>query len=55
MAIPTPQERPDLYDGYDGLPEGHTSSVELSPRLREIMNNRDQAQAKPAESSDPAA
>lgn len=27
--IPTPEERPDLYDDYDGLPEGRASDVKL--------------------------
>lgn len=31
MPIPTPEERPDLYDDYDGLPEGHVSSVTFTP------------------------
>ena len=29
MPVPTPQERPDLYDYYDSLPEGHVSSIKL--------------------------
>lgn len=29
MPIPTPEERPDLYDYYDGLPEGHVSSIKV--------------------------
>ena len=29
MPVPTPEERPDLYDGYDGLPEGHVSSIKF--------------------------
>ena len=37
MPVPTPEERPDLYDGYDGLPEGHVSSIkfEAPPHLVE--------------------
>lgn len=30
LSIPTPEERPDLYDDYDGLPEGHVSSVKFT-------------------------
>lgn len=28
MPIPTPEERPDLYDDYDGLPDGRESTVQ---------------------------
>lgn len=42
MAIPSQKERPDLCDGYDGLPEGHQSSVESSPRLQAMMSSRNE-------------
>ncbi len=29
MSIPTPEERPDLYDDYDGFPDGRKSSIEV--------------------------
>lgn len=46
MAIPSPQERPDLYDGYDGLPDDHKTTVTASQRLQRLIEQR---QAMPNE------
>lgn len=29
MSIPTPEERPDLYDDFDGFADGRKSSIEV--------------------------
>lgn len=38
MPIPSPQERPDLYDDYDGLPEGQTSAVTVPPEIQKLLD-----------------
>lgn len=53
MAIPSPEERPDLYDGYDGLPEGHQSSVTVSPRLQELIDEKRRNPREEPAASDP--
>lgn len=40
MPIPSPEERPDLYDDYDGLPEGHKSDVTTPLYLQELIDQR---------------
>jgi len=56
MPIPSPQERPDLYDGYDGLPEGHVSSVTTPPELQKMLDDmKAKRPAPPAPDERPAA
>ena len=39
-TIPGPDERPDLYDYYDGLPEGRKSSVKMPPEFEKMIKER---------------
>lgn len=47
MSLPSPQERPDLYDYYDGLPEGQVSAVKTtdSPFQAQLIKERQAALA----------
>lgn len=40
--IPSPKERPDLYDSYDGAerPAGWVNPVKTSPRLQKLIDQR---------------
>lgn len=38
MNIPTPKERPDLYDDYDGLADGRESTI--SAPVQEWVSKR---------------
>lgn len=39
-GLPSPADRPDLYDGFDGLdhPAGWENPVQIPERLRTLMN-----------------
>ncbi len=39
MPIPTPQERPDLYDAFDGIdkPEGWKNSISTPVDLQRLL------------------
>jgi len=56
MAIPSPQERPDLYDGYDGRPNV-TPEQAAQEKLYwdRIAEKAHAAGAAPAKESAPAA
>ena len=51
MAIPSPQERPDLYDYDDSRPEPSRypprGSKELDDRMSEIMASLDKPKSRP--------
>jgi len=63
MSLPSPQERPDLYDYYDGLPEGQKSTVKVtpSPYHQQLIKERQAAlaaqksQAQPPDTPSPSA
>lgn len=40
MPIPSPQERPDLYDAFDGIdkPEGWKNSISTPPHLQILLD-----------------
>ena len=52
MPIPTPQERPDLYDDYDGLPEGRKSDISTPPEIQKLIDARKGVQQAPAPEPD---
>lgn len=56
MPIPSPKERPDLYDDYDGLPEGQVSAVTVPPELQKELDalkaGKQQGEPKPDEEKD---
>lgn len=38
--LPTPQERPDLYDYYDGLPDGEKAVLTTPPEIQKLIDER---------------
>lgn len=61
MPIPSPKERPDLYDDFDGLPEGEKSAVTVPPEIQKLLDAKKGGQeqpeggeAPPAEGAGPA-
>lgn len=46
--IPTPEQRPDLYDDFDytNRPEGQSTGVKTPPHIQEMIDQR-QAKAAP--------
>ena len=45
--IPSPLENPDIYDDYDGLPEGEKTAVTCPPELQKMIDSK-QDKNKPA-------
>lgn len=47
-GIPSPKERPDLYDDFDGLdrPEGWKNPVSLPPDIQKLVDERQAALRK---------
>jgi hypothetical protein len=43
--VPTPEERPDLYDYYDGIdrPEGYQTGVWIPDRIQKLIDERQRA------------
>ncbi|SDH26809.1 hypothetical protein [Nitrosomonas sp. Nm132] len=48
--IPGPDERPDLYDAYDGIdrPEGYKTGVEMPDYIQKMIEERKAKQQQPA-------
>ena len=40
MSIPSPEERPDLYDYYDGRADGSPSAVSAPPEILKLIEER---------------
>ena len=49
MPIPSPEERPDLYDDYDGLPEGEKTAVTTPPEIQKLIDAHQGQQQEPGE------
>lgn len=45
--VPSPQERPDLYDDFDGIerPEGYQTGVKVPDYIQKLIDQR-QGQSK---------
>ena len=43
MSMPTPAERPDLYDGYDcpERPHGYVSSIAIPEPIQKLINAKE--------------
>lgn len=49
-GIPSPDERPDLYDAYDGAPRspGWVNPIRVSSRLKDRIASRRKQQSDPS-------
>jgi hypothetical protein len=54
--MPTPAERPDLYDDFDGVerPAGWVNPVRVPERIQKLINERQAKTAAPAALEEPA-
>ena len=43
MSIPSPQERPDLYDDYDGLADGEKTAVTTPPEIQKLIDEKNKS------------
>jgi len=49
--MPTPEQRPDLYDAYDypDRPEGYQTGVAIPERIQKLIDARKAAKPAPTE------
>lgn len=49
MPTPSYKERPDLYDSFDGLPEGHSIDITLPPEIQKMIDEHEKRKQEAAQ------